>query len=236
MDTIVLTTANSKTTEPHKYSYKLTNAMHLDDHFICLSNLSMYYTWKNIKASYGNNTLKYQIGDKSVDVIFPDGSYSIKDIDNYLHMTMRVNNDSENLIRIFSNVTYNRVSIVVGLNCKLVLGDGIAKVLGFSNPTIINQSHGDLVPMIERVDVVLVHCNLAQNNFTQDSSLIFSFVPDSAFGTQLHQKPSFPLWRQTRQNSEITEIDIWFTDQLYRPLEIEDNILVELNLTSHIFI
>ena len=63
MDTIVLTTANSKTFgESHEYSYKLTNAMRLDDHYICLSNLSMYYTWKNIKASYGNNKMRYHIG------------------------------------------------------------------------------------------------------------------------------------------------------------------------------
>ena len=56
MDTIVLTTANNKTSEPNKYSYKLTNAMHLDSHYVCNSNLSMYYTWKNIRASYENNT------------------------------------------------------------------------------------------------------------------------------------------------------------------------------------
>lgn len=233
MDTIVLTTANSKTTEPNRYSYKLTNAMHLDNHYVCLSNLSMYYTWKNVRESYNNNKLTYKIKDKQVDIVFPDGSYSIKDINNYLHLKMIANNDAprdDYPISIYANPTFNRVSIVIKSDCELLLEDGMAHILGFSNLTVTNTSHGDLVPMVERVETVLVHCNLAQNTFTQDSSLIFSFVPDSSFGTQLHQKPNFPLWRKTRKNSEISEIDVWFTDQLYRPLEIEDNILVEIQL------
>lgn len=239
MDTIVLTTANSKTTEPHKYSYKLTNAMHLDNHYVCLSNLSIYYTWKNIRASYSNNWLRYRVRDKDVDVIIPDGSYSVKDINNYMHLVMMTNKDAakdDYPISIYPNPTLNRVSVVVKPDCSLVLGKGMAHVLGFSNHTITTTSHGDLVPKLERVEAVLVHCNLAQNNFTQDSSLIFSFVPDSAFTTQLHQKPNFPLWRQTRKNSEIREIDIWFTDQLYRPLQIEDNILIEIQLAPMTFI
>ena len=89
---------------------------------------------------------------------------------------------------------------------------------------------------MERVETVLVHCNLAQNDFTQDSSLIFTFVPYSTFGTKLHEKPRFPLWRHTRKTGEIREIDIWFTDQLYRPLEIEDNILIEIQLVESKFI
>ena len=57
-------------------------------------------------------------------------------------------------------------------------------------------------------------------------------MPDSTFGTQLHEKPTFPIWRQTRKTSGIREIDIWFTDQIYRPLEIEDNIFVEIQVKS----
>lgn len=236
MDTVVLTTANSSTSEPHKYSYKLTNTMHLKGHYICLSNLSIYYTWKNIKDSYDNNTMAYRVIDKdrTVRMKLPDGSYSINDINNYLHMTMIQQNDAEKEdypISIYPNSTYNRVSITMKPNFKLILGQGMARVLGFSENTITSSSNGDFVPKLERVETVLVHCNLAQNSFTQDSSLIFSFVPDNVFGSQLHQKPNFPLWRQTTKNSEISEIDIWFTDQLYRPLEIEDNLLIEIQLT-----
>jgi len=154
-------------------------------------------------------------------------------------MTMLANQDAEKddyPVSIYPNRTVNRVSVVVKPTCGLELGKGMAIILGFSNPTISSTSHGDLVPKLERVETVFVHCNLAQNNFTQDSSLVFSFVPNSAFGTQLHEKPTFPIWRQTRKTSGIREIDIWFTDQIYRPLEIEDNIFVEIQLVESKFI
>ena len=236
MDTIVLTTANSSTAEQHKYSYKLTNTIHLKGHKICLSNLSIYYTWKNIKAEYNNNVMSYHVIDhnKTKVIVLPDGSYSINDINNYLHMAMVQNGDAvkdDYPISIYSNPTFNRVTVTVKPNFEFIMGQGMAGVLGYSNPVITSTSNGDLVPKLERVEAVLVHCNLAQNSFTQDSSLIFSFVPDNIFGSQLHQKPNFPLWRQTRKTHE-TEIDIWFTDQLYRPLEIEDNILIEIQLTQ----
>ena len=231
MDTIVLTTANSKTSDPHKYSYKLTNAMHLQDNQVCLTHLSLYYTWKNIKAQYSNNTLTYENGQQqSRNITLPDGSYSIHDINNFLHMRMKAYGDDDTSITFYPNTVYNRVSVHIADNYKLILAEGLAKMLGFSNATIDRTCHGDLVPSMERVEAVLVHCNLAQNTFTLDSSLIFSFVPDRSYGEQLHQKPNFPLWRPTRKNSEIREIDIWFTDQLYRPLEIEDNVLIEINL------
>ena len=52
----------------------------------------------------------------------------------------------------------------------------------------------------------------------------------------MREKPNFPLWRETRQNSEITEININFTDQEYRPLEIEDSVLIELQLVHESYI
>ncbi len=231
MDTIVLTTANSKTSDPHKYSYKLINAMQLKDNQVCLTNLSMYYTWKNIKALYANNMLRYENAQQQIrDVTLPDGSYSIEDINHFLHMKMKAYGDDDTSITLYPNRVYNRVSIHIDNGFKLTLGKGLAKMLGFSFLIIDRTCHGDLVPSMERVEAVLVHCNLAQNTFTLDSSLIFSFVPDKSYGEQLHQKPNFPLWRPTRKNSEIREINVWFTDQLYRPLEIEDNVLVEINL------
>ena len=64
------------------------------------------------------------------------------------------------------------MSVVVKPNCGLELGKGMANILGFSNPSVSSTSHGDLVPGLERVETVLVHCNVSQNNFTQDSSLV----------------------------------------------------------------
>ncbi len=128
MDTIVLTTANSKTSDPHKYSYKLTNAMYLKDHQICLTNLSMCYTWKNIKVLYANNTLGYENSQNEIrDAILPDGSYSIEDINHFLHMKMKAYGDGDTSITLYPNKVYNRVSIHINNGFKLTLGKGLGK-------------------------------------------------------------------------------------------------------------
>ena len=60
MDTIFMNSENSKTSEPHISKLKLTDKLDLrvDKKFIALSNLSIYYTWNNIKSSYNNNKFK----------------------------------------------------------------------------------------------------------------------------------------------------------------------------------
>ena len=63
MDTIFMNSENSKTSEPYILKLKLTDKLDLriGEKFIALSNLSIYYTWKNIKSSYNNNKFKISI-------------------------------------------------------------------------------------------------------------------------------------------------------------------------------
>ena len=60
MDTIFLNSGNSKTSDPHRLFVNLWNKTNLkrSDKYVALSNLSLYYTQKNIKKSYRNNKLK----------------------------------------------------------------------------------------------------------------------------------------------------------------------------------
>ena len=60
MDTIFMNSENSKTSKPHVVILKLTDKLDLrrDEKSIALSNLSICYTWKNIKKSYNNNIFK----------------------------------------------------------------------------------------------------------------------------------------------------------------------------------
>ena len=60
MDTIFMNSENSKTSEYHVLVLKLTDKLDLrrGQQTIALSNLSIYYTWKNIKSSYNNNKFK----------------------------------------------------------------------------------------------------------------------------------------------------------------------------------
>ena len=62
MDTTFINSYNSKTSNQHVLKLKLTSKLDLriSEKVIALSNLSIYYTWRNVKSSYNNNNLKYQ--------------------------------------------------------------------------------------------------------------------------------------------------------------------------------
>ena len=84
MDTIFINSENSKTSEYHVSLLNLTNKIDLrSEQTVALSNLSIYYTWKNIKSSYNNNKFKISAPMWSEEFNLPDGSYSIPDIQNY---------------------------------------------------------------------------------------------------------------------------------------------------------
>ena len=81
MDAIYMNNENSKTSKPHILILKLD--LRIGKKIIALSNLSIYYTWKNIKNSYNNNKFKISAPTWSDKFELPDGSYSISDIQYY---------------------------------------------------------------------------------------------------------------------------------------------------------
>ena len=76
---------NKKTSELHVLVLKLTNKLDLriGEKIIALSNLSIYYTWKNIKNTYSNNKFKVSAPTWNDKFELPDGSYSVSDIWDY---------------------------------------------------------------------------------------------------------------------------------------------------------
>ena len=77
---------------------------------------------------------------------------------------------------------------------------------------IDNNKNGDNVPEIEQAHSVLVHCNVAQSNYQQDSNLLYTFVPGKQFG-QLPVIELKVLIDLKTIDSVFTYIEIWFTDQ-----------------------
>ena len=85
MNTIFMNSENGKTSKPHVLELKLTNKLdlRLGGKIIALSNLSIYYTWKNIKNSYSDNKFKISTPTWNDKFELPDGSYSVSDIQDY---------------------------------------------------------------------------------------------------------------------------------------------------------
>ena len=85
MDTMFMNSENSKTVKPHVLVLKLTNKLDLriGENIIALSNLNIYYTWKNIKSSYSNNLFRVSAQTWNDKFELPDGSYSVSVIQDY---------------------------------------------------------------------------------------------------------------------------------------------------------
>ena len=97
------------------------------------------------------------------------------------------------------------------------------KLLGSAESKVTKNKNGENVPHLEIVELVLVHCNLVNNDYQQDSRVLYTFVPNKTFGSLLEISPTNHVFLKTF-TSEFQEIKIWFTDQTSTPLEVEDRI------------
>ena len=101
------------------------------------------------------------------------------------------------------------------------------KLLGCAESKTTKDKNSENVPHLEVVALVLIHGNLVNNDYQQDSRILFTFVPNKTFGSLLEISPTNHVFVKTF-NSEFQEIKIWFTDQTSKPLEVEDRINVTL--------
>ena len=86
-----MNTENSKTNEPHIFKLYLADKLNLKNpkKNISLVNLSIYYTWKNIKSEYSNNKFKISASSWSETFDLPDGSHTIDDIQDYFEFIIK---------------------------------------------------------------------------------------------------------------------------------------------------
>ena len=96
-------------------------------------------------------------------------------------------------------------------------------LLGSAENKITKDKNGENVPHLQITEVVLVHCNMVNNDYQQDSRVLYIFVPNKSFCSLLDIFPSNHIFLKTF-NSEYDQIIVWFTDQNSKPLEIEDRI------------
>ena len=101
------------------------------------------------------------------------------------------------------------------------------KLLGSTKNKIAKDKNGENVPHLEIIEVVLVHFNIVNNDYQQDSRVVYTFVPDKPFGSLLEISPTDFIPIKTF-NSEFQSIEVWFTDQNSLTLEIEDRINLTL--------
>ena len=95
------------------------------------------------------------------------------------------------------------------------------KLLGSTKNDLDKDKDGEDVPKLESVEVVLMHCNIINNSYQQASKVLLTFVPNKQFGQLITILPhSLTMLKTT--NAEFQFIQLWFTDQNNRPLEIDN--------------
>ena len=80
---------------------------------------------------------------------------------------------------------------------------------------------------LEITEVVLIHCNIINNDYQQDSRVLYTFAPNKSFSQLLIITPKSFTFLKTF-NSEFSYIEVWFANENYKPLEIEDKINITL--------
>ena len=92
---------------------------------------------------------------------------------------------------------------------------------------IAKEKNGKNVRNLEITDVVLVHYNVASNDYEQDSRVLYKFGPNKSFDQLLDISPEKFIFLKTF-DSEFSYIKVWFTDQNYKPLRVEDKTKITL--------
>ena len=224
-----MNTENSKINESNKFIYQFTDKRILktpNNKNIGLINLRIYYTWKNIKSVYRNNKFKISAPTWNDDFELLDCSYSISDIQDYFEFIIKKHKTfAENPpTQIYPNKTKNRIVFKVKTGYKLeLLSPETMKLLGNAEKDADKDKDGEDAPKLESVEVVFVHCNLVNGSYQEASKILFTFVPNKQFGQLITISPHL-LTMLKATSAGFQSVELWFTDQNNRPLEIEDSV------------
>ena len=121
-------------------------------------------------------------------------------------------NTNKPSIRIYVNKIENRITFKIKnrYSFKLLTKETI-KLFGNTENKIIKDKNGENVEHLEITEVVLVHCNMVNNDYQQDSRVLYTFVPNKPFSSILEILPTNHIFLKT-YNSEYNIIEVWFTN------------------------
>ena len=193
METNFRNSKNSKTNEFNKFIYQFTGKLNLKNpnKIIWLFNLSIYYTWKNIKSAYNNNKCKISAPTWNDKFDLPYGLYSISDIqDCFEYIIKKYETMADNPpVQIYVNKVKNTIIFKIKAGYKIeLLSPETMKLLGKSKKDVDKDKNGD-VPKLESVEVVLLRYNLVKNSYQQASKILFTFVHNKQFGQLITISP-----------------------------------------------
>ena len=215
MNTILMNSEKSKTSDLHRLYLTDKIDLRRKDKYIALLNLSIYYTWKYIKKPYKSNKFKISTPKWNEEFELSDGSFSISDIEDYFEDILKKHGEKtvNPSIKVYLNKIENRIKfkIKTGHYHELLAPETI-KLLRSTKRQITKNENDENVPYLEITEVVLIHCNVANNSYQQNSRALYISVPNKSFGQLVDISLKNFIYSKTF-DSEIPYMDVWFTDQ-----------------------
>ena len=142
--------------------------------------------------TYNNNKFKTSALTWNDKFELPDGSYSVSDIQDSFEYILKKNGEDidKPSVHTYVNKIENRVAFKIKNGYSLeLLTPQTMKLLGGTENKIIKDKNGENVPHLEITEVVLVHCNIVNNDYQQDSKVLYILVPNKPFGSLLEISP-----------------------------------------------
>ena len=131
-------------------------------------------------------------------------------------------------VRIYVNKIEKRITFKIKTGYYLeFLTPETMNLLGSIKIKITKDENGENIPHSEITEVLLVHCNIANNDYQQDSRVLYTLVPNKLFGQLLDISIKNFIFLKPF-DSKFSYIGLWFSDQNSKPLEIEDEISIIL--------
>jgi hypothetical protein len=230
---------------------------------IALSNIQMYNSIQNIKATYSNNKIRIEhpfggteTGVKTIDILIPDGSYEIIDINRLIQFHLVQNNcfltDDKGraiyYIQLTTNPTQYKIQLDLldvptslpagwtqgafvfpeagGASPSFTVYANFSKVIGMNPGTYFESRLSDFTPQVSPVSSLLLTCSLCRNALTNPDTILFSFVTGSTKYGSIMSINANDLIYNNVRDGTFHEMDISIIDQEYRPVEIVDTSLI----------
>ena len=200
MEIIFMNTENSKTNEPQKFVSNLSQRLDLrtsDKHNAPQKFIkSVYYTRKNIGKQYKNNKLRIIALTWNDEFELADDSYSVADNQDYIEYIIKKHEALTAIpaIHVYINRINNRLVLKMmdvkvdnrkyGYKLELQTPETM-KLFGSTKKFIGKTKIGEKVPSFEVLEVVLVQCNLVDNQY-QKSKVLYTFTPNKSYAYLLN--------------------------------------------------
>ena len=147
-----------------------------------------FITHGKTKNSYNNNKFRISAPRWNDKLKLTDSSYFVSNIQDYFEYILKKHRENidKPSVKIYGNKIKNRITFKIknGYGLQLLTSETM-KLLGSTENKISKDKNGENVPPLEITEVVLVHCNIVNNDYQQDSRVLYAFVPNKTFGSLL---------------------------------------------------